>query len=613
VALLVALIIPIALLFVSGCESTIQSVVDPLKGNQPYASEEGDEPMDLREGKPVYIWPVASPDGKRIAFVSSRDGNTELYAMNADGSNPVNLTRNRAEDGDGSYAWSPDGARIVFSSRRSGHWNIYTVTPEGRDLRRVTISAAQDYNPVWSPDGQWLAFASNRSGTWQIYRVHPDGAGLESLTSSPRDNDAPVYSPDGRFLAFISDRKGSWDIFRIPSDGGAAVALADYPSDEDHPRWSSDGQRIIFESNKDGHWDVYTMRSDGSDLVRLTRTPAAESSPVFSPDMRHVAFASYRDGNPEIYVMNSDGSDQTRLTFNPANDICPYWSSDGAMIYFSSNRGGRDEIYAIRMSDYREIAVSAPSGEEGSHGTGGYFEEHPVWSEDGRRITFAAGRDQNREWYVIDLLTGRIEPADPGSAMARMNVPASANNASSMPPDAVLSHDRSRIAFESDRDGNWEIYVAAPDGSDAVRLTTAPGADIQPAWSPDDRRIAFTSHRDGDSAIYVMDRDGRNVKLLVQYPSARLPAWSPDGASLYFVSERNGHDELYRKIVGTGETVSLTPSIGRNGTQIWHPTVSPDGRWLAYVTNVTGEYRVWISDLNGAQKRVLTHARMVQP
>jgi TolB protein len=175
-----------------------------------------------------------------------------------------------------------------------------------------------------------------------------------------------------------------------------------------------------------------------------------------------------------------------------------------------------------------------------------------------------------------------------------------------MPPDAVLSHDGNRIAFESNRDGNWEIYIAEPDGSNPLRLTTAPGADIQPAWSPDDRRIAFTSHRDGKSAVYVMDRDGRNVRSVVQVPSARLPVWSPDGEGIYFVSERGGHDELYRRNLATGETVSLTPSAAKDGTQIWHPTVSPDGRWLAYVTNITGEYRVWVSTATGSEKRLLT-------
>jgi TolB protein len=94
----------------------------------------------------------------------------------------------------------------------------------------------------------------------------------------------------------------------------------------------------------------------------------------------------------------------------------------------------------------------------------------------------------------------------------------------------------------------------------------------------------------------------------VRYPSARLPVWSPDGESLYFVSERDRHDELYRKNLVTGETVSLTPSMVKKGTQIWHPTVSPDGRRLAYVTNVTGEYRVWVTDAEGSEKRLLTRS-----
>jgi len=306
--------------------------------------------------------------------------------------------------------------------------------------------------------------------------------------------------------------------------------------------------------------------------------------------------------------MNADGSNQTRLTFDPGNDICPYWSPDGAKIYFSSNRGGREEIYAIRMSDYREIAVSFHSGEQGSHGTGGYFEEHPTWSSDGRRITFAAGRDRDRQWYKIDIETGRIEPATAETADGH-----SPSIAIGAGEDPVLSHDGKWVAFESNRDGNWEIYVAASDGSNWTRLTSAPGADIQPAWSPDDRRIAFTSIRDGASAIYIMDRDGRNASAVVRLPSARLPAWSPDGKRLYFIAEESGRDGLYRKDLESGEIVSLTRSVAPPGTRIWHPTASPNGRWLAYVTNASGEYRIWITDPSGSQKRLLTESVEVRP
>src|SRR3972149_3540074 len=102
-----------------------------------------DEPIDLREGKPVYIWPVASPDGSRIVFVSPRSGNNDLYLMNADGSGLRNLTHNQADDGSGSYSWSPDQRRIVFASNRTGNWDIYTVAIEtGRQVRLTTAPAS---------------------------------------------------------------------------------------------------------------------------------------------------------------------------------------------------------------------------------------------------------------------------------------------------------------------------------------------------------------------------------------------------------------------------------------------------------------------------------------
>lgn len=379
------------------------------------------------------------------------------------------------------------------------------------------------------------------------------------------------------------------------------MALTDYPSDEDHPRWSTDGRRIIFESNKDGHWDVYSMGSDGSDLVRLTETPAAESSPVYSPDMKQVAFASYRDGNPEIYVMEADGSNPTRLTFNPANDICPYWSPDGTRIYFSSNRGGREEIFAIRMSDHKELAVSAPGGHEGAHETGEYYEEHPVWSPDGARLTFRAGTGDRAEWFTMDLAGGRMDPARDLPGPFRTVIP-------DFGPveHPVVSPDGKWMVFESKRDGNWELYLASINGSDARRLTESAGADTQPAWSPDGNQIAFTSLRGGRPGIYIMDRVGNNVRAVETGAPAQLAAWSADGMSLFFVSGGDDRNELRRIDLETGRTQTLARPTGASGGRIWHPTASPDGRWVAFIWNSTGQYRVWVSDPEGKALRLLT-------
>ena len=111
--------------------------------------------------------PTWSPDGRRIAFGSDRDGNREIYVMNADGSGVTRLTDNDAIDS--GPAWSPDGRRIAFSSTRDGRFEVYVMNADGSGVTRLTDNDAFDWHPAWSPDGRHIAFQSNRDGNWEIY------------------------------------------------------------------------------------------------------------------------------------------------------------------------------------------------------------------------------------------------------------------------------------------------------------------------------------------------------------------------------------------------------------------------------------------------------------
>ena len=120
---------------------------------------------------------------ERIAFVSNRDGNSEIYVVNADGSGTTRLTNNDA--GDGSPALSPDGQRIVFTSRRDDFFlEIYAVNADGTGLTRLTNNNAHDWRPAWSPDGRRIAFISDRDGNKEIYAVSADGSETAQLTNS---------------------------------------------------------------------------------------------------------------------------------------------------------------------------------------------------------------------------------------------------------------------------------------------------------------------------------------------------------------------------------------------------------------------------------------------
>ena len=266
----------------------------------------------------------ASPVTGRIAFASSRDGNREIYLMNADGSGLARLTDNRA--GDGRPSWSPDGKRIAFHSDRGGNWDIYVMNADGNGLTRLTNHPNWDMDPAWSPDGKRIAFTSWRDGNLEIYLINADGSGLTRLTNHLAEDWGPAWSSDGKRIAFISTRNGNQEIYLMNADGSGVTRLTDHPARDGTPAWSPDRKRIAFASDRDGNWEIYVMNADGSGLARLTDNPADDQAPAWSPDGRRIAFASWRDGNLEIYVMNADGSGLTRLTNHLAEDWEPAWS-----------------------------------------------------------------------------------------------------------------------------------------------------------------------------------------------------------------------------------------------------------------------------------------------
>ena len=143
--------------------------------------------------------PVASPDGTRIAFVSGRDGNDEIYVANVDGRNVRRLTRTAA--GEQQPAWSPDSRRLAFTSFRTGDSELFVVGADGSGLTRLTYEPrGDDESPAWSPDGARLAFDSDRDDDWDIYVIGADGTGTTALTVNDDEDTFPTWSPDGSRL-----------------------------------------------------------------------------------------------------------------------------------------------------------------------------------------------------------------------------------------------------------------------------------------------------------------------------------------------------------------------------------------------------------------------------
>ena len=261
---------------------------------------------------------------ERIVFESWRDGRAQIFAINPDGSNAVNLSNN------GVYDFYPDasanGEKIAFTSSRDGNWEVYVMNADGSNQTRLTDHWMSDLEPTFSADGSRIAFVSERDGNLEIYAIDADGSNLTRLTNNAGHDFRPSFSPDGTKIVFTSWRDGDLEIYSMNADGSDQQRLTWIPGADMSPQFDPTGTKIVFQSERDGNREVYKMWANGSEQYNLSNNASGDdTAPAYSPDGSRIAFTSDRDGNSEIYTMNFDGTNQSNLTNFPNADDFASW------------------------------------------------------------------------------------------------------------------------------------------------------------------------------------------------------------------------------------------------------------------------------------------------
>ncbi len=481
----------------------------------------------------------------------------------------------------------------------------------------------------------WTWWTRNRPAqTMQNIKLIP-------LTTDPGVEQEPSLSPDGSQVAFSWNGldQANFDIYVKTTKAGAAVAapplrLTRDPADDRNPGWSPDGSSIAFlrKLNAGNQFGLMLMPALGGQERELAEVSIPETGGFYSPylawtpDSQSLIIADQASaGRPTaLFLVSVRTGEKQQLTFPPngvIGDHCPTVSPDGKSLAFRRAHGKgnwRGTIYLLGLDidgkaggEPREVVlapwVATPNE---------VFNWACVaWTADSRKLVFfhdlglwtqpllVERRNPARGQAVMAVETGaglsfittsltspRLAYAlthGGGESIWRMHVPERHTKGES--PERMFastkgefaeqySPDGSKVAFESPRGGNLEIWVCESDGQGCAQLTTmGSSASGVPAWSPDGKQIAYYSNAQGNPQIFVIPSEGGATRRLTSLTSgAAFPRWSRDGKWIYFSSKESGAAQVWKVPSGGGQAVQVTHGGGLIASE------SPDGKWLYF-------------------------------
>jgi TolB protein len=228
--------------------------------------------------------PRWSPDGRRLAFTSFKDGNPDIYLQDLESGKTEKLVSYPGLNLPGS--WSRDGARLLVTLSREGSPGIYDMNVGNKLLQRITRESSINVSPVRSPDEKRIAFVSNRNGSPQIYIMDADGGNVRRLTTEGNYNTSPAWSPKGKKIAYEGSVNGQFKIFVIDEEGGAPLQMTFAGGDHESPSWSPDGRYLVYSVRGFGRSRIEIINAGGRNSRVLHEGNDACQSPFWSPRLR---------------------------------------------------------------------------------------------------------------------------------------------------------------------------------------------------------------------------------------------------------------------------------------------------------------------------------------
>jgi len=446
----------------------------------------------------------------------------------------------------------------------------------------LTSYPGEERQPSFSPDGNQVAFSWNgeKQDNFDIYvKLIGPGTQLRLTTASERDSN-PAWSPDGRSIAFLRETPGAKDSVHLVSPLGpperkvAEISRTGAGTDlANRLAWTPDGKRLVVtDRNSDSEaLGLFLLSVESGERQRLTSAPDqrfVDSDPAFSPDGGTLAFIREVGFVSDVYLLALSEDFQPigepkRLTFENQPTFRPIWTSDGREIIFSSGSFLSPSVFRISVASGKPQPL-AGVGEDGSEA--------------------AISHRTLRLVYTRELLDANIWRVEIPGPHEKRSSPEKLIFSTRLEGDPQFSPDGKRIVFNSNRTGNFQIWICNSDGSHPSKLTSLGGSHFGSArWSPDNEHITFDSNAEGQWEIYVTNANGDKPKRITNNPGNDIqPSWSRDGKRIYFASDRSGEYQVWQTSAGGDEPVPVTRKGGLANIE------SPDGKWVYYAKSWEG-------------------------
>jgi Tol biopolymer transport system component len=538
-------------------------------------------------------WPTWSPDGSLFAFASNRDGNFEIYVRRVEGGQEVNVTSDDAED----YqpAFSPNGESVAFISTRSSRSGLIKIGSAfgfefrtfGGDLwvapalgGRARRLAPDANSPAWHPDGRRIVYVSGPERHRSILEVPAEGGAPATLLPSGqevREITRVAYSAGGEWLSFESaPGTGEAEIFLMAVRGGPPKLIVRGTSHA----WDASGNRIYY-LNRDPTGGTRLLSTDVDvSTGRVRGTPRTVG--LMTGILRDLAVS--RDGQ-RLALSEVEGSmNLTQVPLAPGGggpagpeqelssgrviDRYPVYSPDGRRLAFASNRLGPEQLWIMDLSTRRSERIDLPGRDVGVN--------LPTWTGDGRRLVLTRSFPDGTQAMWITA-------ADGSEAKEFLKEKTGSSG-------QAFSPDGKSLAYSARVGGVQQLYRLEVASGRSRQITGSPGDKFNPTWSPDGGRIAYSSNATGVMEVWAISPDGQGEKQLTSgFERMYHPFYSPDGRWLYV---QPSHRNVHRMPAGGGPLEPVT-RFPESGLFLEEPTMSPDGRFLAY-SRSNGGASLWL-------------------